>query len=864
MRRWVGGYAFAVALLSTLSASAQFVALPPVPATSATLRPAGYSFLDVLPFGSGFVANIGAYDDTSLAMLDASATLTTQIRRNPTFSNRITLSRAARTPTGFLLFGHQFMSDFQLRVQVVNETGSFVGAGTRIATVSNAEGSIDHRVACAATNCLLVWRESGAIRAIRVTHAGALIDPTPFTVSTTTSAERAATPGLATDGVDYLVAYSKFEPVGSISRGVWVQRIEAATGALLGGAPTRASSDSAISREEMNMHVVFHNERYAVAWLGGSPAVRVFDRNATPIAADVTRIDISADVSAGTSATPRGVLSVGALSDDRFVLAWHLGLVTRAGEIRDAVYTRAVTRDQTVVGARSNLIDGEFARTSYLRVAHGASSTVVTWVRFPEGITLPPVSAATRLGADGEALDDPPLVAYRTPSQQSGPQFTRLSDGTSVLTLSEQFGLDPVDGARSGVRAVRISAQGVVLTPVPLDLGRSSIPPKIVAGAGQFLAVRGDGPYVEYRRYSNDFLPIDAGWRRANGATNPAIASIANDYLWLNHDGFSTMNRAGFILDAMDRFSMLPSHFPYSPFALTANSTHWLLFVRAEASATHCIGSRVDRAGVISSFLWEKPVARSCEVRSVASDPWGITLLSPYSMIRLDPSGAIRGETLLGSTLNFATITRAPGVSILAEVHRDPNPLQFDISVVSDSEPPTVQRNLFTSPSFSDVSLSTGHDRIFVAFPQDNEDRVATRVVFRTIPAALPAPPPLPPMDVVSAADASTDVLARPDSATPDDAPSDSDAHDAGGRFDVASEERADATTLPDIASDRPATINDAIAPDGAPLDGSAMPPRPAGSCSCDTRSLGTPARHAVLLLAAATTLTLRRRRRAA
>lgn len=789
MRRWVGGYAFAVALLSTISASAQLVTLPPVPVTSTTLRPAGGAFVNLVPFGSGFATTVGSVTETVFAMLDARATVTSQAPLSEEFSNHTSGGRIARTLTGFLMFGKQSLGD-ALQVRAADESGNFVGAPIPIGVTTTSVGT--HRIACAASNCLLVWIGRASIQAIRVTHAGALIDPAPFTVSTSTSTEWVGNPELATDGVDYLVAYVKGTSFNPPPPAVWVQRIEAATGALLGGAPTLASGADSTPSTSQAMSVAFHNNRYVIAWkqqsLGATqhpPAVRIFDRNATPIAATATRIDVSPDLPADASYSEVTALSITALSDDRFVLVWQFAVRQSVG-YRESVYTRVVTRDQVVLGARSNVIESEIRPTTYpvyVSAAHGASSTVLNWIRYPEGGGLPSVCASTRLGADGEALDTPPLVAFRIPPQQTTQQFRRLSDGSSVLAFEEKFGLDPVDGARSGIRAVRISAEGVVLTPVPLDLGRSSIPIKIVAGDGQFIVVRGSGPYVDFRRYTNDFVPIDATWLRVPGASIPAVASISNDYLLLNFDRAAARNRAGFIVDAMGQYTLLPSPVPDRNFILTATGTHWLLFSFGLPLTATGEGLRIDRSGASSAFLWERPALPAWDdnIMQAESDPWGITLLTNSSMIRLDPSGRLRGNTQRSSPNNFAVMTRAPGVSILGQTRYSPTGNQLDIDIVPDFEPPTTQSNVFPTQSIYPSHLSTGRDRIFVAHQQLHAMNASERVVFSTILTTFPTPPP-----------------------------------------------------------------------------------RPAGSCSCDTRSLGTPARHAVLLLAAATTLTLRRRRRAA
>lgn len=839
-RRRSGATAVLIMTLCTTAArtaSAQFVVDDPIDATPLVLRPAAATYYGVAPTPSGFAVSVGFGDESSVALLDSSGVTTAPPVRDPIFSNRVSAARIAATASGLLLFGYQSISgDLRLRVQRVDRDGAFVSTGTAIASVPVAAGDPRHNIACSAVNCLLVWQAGTQINGVRVTHTGALIDATPTILSVTSASEIAIAPAVASDGTNFLVAYGKYENPGVIRRGVWVQLVDGSAGTLR-GAPVRAGADSTAPTLFPNMQVTSHNNRYAVAWLLGAPVIRVFDGDAVPVSPDATTLDLTADVPAGTSRSARGIIAIAALSDERFGLAWHLNLVNGSTS-RDAIFARAVSREQLVLGTSANTIDPSIGGSTAIHLSHGVSSAVLFWTRYPEGSGRPAVQAAARLDDTATALDAPPLVSYRIPPTQLQPRLTRLSDGTSLLVFEEQFGFDPADGATAGLRAVRFSAQGARLTPTTIALGAPGNGWRVAAADGQFLIVRTTGGSAEYRRFANDLRPIDAAWQRSVDVSDPAVESVADSYLMLNFGSAGSPGREGFLLDGSGTLTPQVDPFPSEPLALAADGRDWLMFLQSSSGASSCNGVRMDRAGRRTSFTWPRTPTSTCALERAISDPWGTALLARDALKILAADGSERRSIVRG-TVTSAELARAPAVTALAEVQFPPFSNQVGLAVVPDDGSPTTQRNLFSINYASRLGVSIGENRVFIAYPEEAASRLSVRMKLRVVHASWPAASPLDAATLGDATADSSDAFEdtfdeqrMPDSHSVVDA-------DAIDSQSDATSPAIDASLGADVGLDHPLhdTASEQVSVDGTSADASAdagpAAPPPNSACAC-------------------------------
>jgi hypothetical protein len=416
-------------------------------------------------------------------------------------------------------------------------------------------------------NYLVVWQsDANDIYGARVTPTGVVLDPAGIAVSTAPGYQIG--PVVASDGADYLVAWTDYRAGGN-NEDIYGARVSAA-GIVLDPAGIPVST---APYEQWTPAIAFDGTNYLVAFSSQVRAYDVLGARVSPLGSVLDPDGITLSLAATDESTPAV-----AFDGTNYLVAWgeqrsgtygiYAARVTQAGDLLDGtgILVAAGALDQSsprlVYGGTNYLVvwqntDGgiDGARVSRdgavldpgvgaITIASGAldpavasdgANYLVAWSDARNGLDLD--IYATRVSPDGTVLDPGGVPVSTTVGDQSAP--TVAFDGTNYLLAWQ----DLRNGADLDIYGARVSPHGTVLDPAGIPISTApydQTAPALAADGGNSLVVweddrSGADVDIDGTRVSPDGAVLDPGGMPISTAPNdqaaPTVAFDGIDYL---------------------------------------------------------------------------------------------------------------------------------------------------------------------------------------------------------------------------------------------------------------------------------------------------------------------------------------------
>lgn len=408
--------------------------------------------------------------------------------------------------------------------------GTRVSAGGAVVDpdgIDVSTGALDRTEPAVAANgdaALVVWTDARAgnpdVRGTRVAPDGAVLDPSSFPIATGTAEERRA--AVASDGTDFLVGW---EVHGTQRRDIHVSPVAGDATVLHPGgmlvakdateafAPTIASAGSGYLVAWTDVELPWEvrgqhmgpdaTSPHSTSFLIGASAYTLSDAAAGPGGYLVTwddfgnRADVFAKLvpeSAQPVDTDRILVSgepneqmapAVAWDGTNYLVAWT---DNRSGA---DVYASRVTPDGTSLDGTGIPVSTAHRSQSDAQVAWNGSTYLVVWIDYRSPDTGLYGARVTR---EGQVLD-PEGIRLSPPGSSPTFDLSIASDGSGfVVAWTGHSGQPPAYG---GVHATRVAADGAVLDPEPMILGRDGYRPSVAWNGRAYLVAWSTGTHEE-------------------------------------------------------------------------------------------------------------------------------------------------------------------------------------------------------------------------------------------------------------------------------------------------------------------------------------------------------------------------------
>lgn len=321
------------------------------------------------------------------------------------------------------------------------------------------------KVACGGGQCLVVWMDGDDLRGTRVTPALGVLDPSPFEICVAAGMQYAG--ALEWDGAQFVVAWTDTRAGGY---DVYAARVTPGGGVLdPGGIPVAAGAGDALDPA-----LAFDGASFLVAWrtgLGTPADVAAARLGPAGVVLDATPITVTT--------APFGQANVAAKFDGTsFVVAWQ---DWRDGSTWD-LYAARIAPDGAVLDPDGLPVAVGPADQAGPALGFDGTRAIVVWSDDVAGSWGAESDLyATRLDGAGGALDVPPVRLTSAANRQDAP--AAAWSGAAWLVVWEDFraGAETRD-----VYGARVGPAGAMLDP-------DAIPIATAAGAQASPVVAWDG-----------------------------------------------------------------------------------------------------------------------------------------------------------------------------------------------------------------------------------------------------------------------------------------------------------------------------------------------------------------------------------
>jgi MYXO-CTERM domain-containing protein len=523
-------------------------------------------------------------------------------------------------------------------------------------------------VASDGTDFLVVTRVAGQIHGVRVSAAGAVLDPGGFAISAATGP--VSRPALTFDGAQYMVVWSQETTPPSLDNGIYRARI-APDGSVLDPGGVRTYAQELLSPV---VGLSFDGTHHLVSWSdsGGILAGR--------IAPDGTPVD-TVPIAVDASAHGRGRRELGPVAGfdgTNHVIAWRFQGEDEQGYELYRIMASRVTPQGQALDADGIVVhqqNFESSRVHRLDMVAGGGRSVVLWSEDDSGEGGPrALSIAVRqIAADGTVSTHPADAARR------GLDFTIAAHPAGALLLWREG--EDAFAEYPAIVGMQLDAAGAPVAGSVVLPGSTASQQEVVAVAsdGQDYFVlwtdtidpEAEGKALYGARVAADGTPLDPEPLQLS-TQSADLADVVFDganfvVTWVHHTGgegdgdpFQTVrvSRAGELLDTQPLPPRLSS--PDDTLAGASDGTHTLL-----------VGDNYDSAGdALSVVLMDQNGISGNAVqildreqRFAVDDPSVASSGTGY-LVAWDGGGQILGQRVDGAGLlvgePFPIASRAP------------------------------------------------------------------------------------------------------------------------------------------------------------------------------------------------------------
>jgi MYXO-CTERM domain-containing protein len=492
------------------------------------------------------------------------------------------------------------------------------------------------------TNYLVVWVNSsyGAVRSVRVSPAGVVLDSTPLTINTS---YYSTPPGVAFDGTNYLV-------VGSNGSTVVGNRVSKA-GALVGSTTTISNATG----NQTAPAVAFDGTNYFVAWQDNRGGFN-YDIYGSRVSPAGTVLDgVGTGVAISTAANDQLTPAI-AFDGTNYLVAWSDGRWGTPDIYGARVSPAGLVLDASGIGVSSMTPNAQTAP----RVAFDGTNHVIVWADTRSGNA--DVYAA-RVSPAGTILDASGIAVSAGAAGEQAPALACSSAGTCLAAWQDQRGGTwDAYGARLAGGAVGDPA-GVELTHAAND----EVTPAVAFDGTNYLVVwqdhRSAGSWDVYgARVSAAGTVLDTSGIPISTAVNdqltPRLAWMAPSYLVVWEDKRAgtgdiygaRVDATGAVLDATGLAISTAANEQRTPAVAADGTNYFVAWSDARGGSYLGYGARVSAAGAALD-----PAGISFTTGAAVTSP-GVAYDGTRYLV-VWSTGAIRGNrvTTAGATLDGTT-----------------------------------------------------------------------------------------------------------------------------------------------------------------------------------------------------------------
>jgi len=559
-----------------------------------------------------------------------------------------------------------------LAYTMISKTLGVVGATeTSVSTTGNGAS-----VAFDGTNYMIAFADTrGAdsdIYGIRVSKAGASLDPGGFVISAATESQ--SKPSIGFDGTNYLVAWNDFR--GGFTTAIYAARVTPAK-AILDATGVLVATDVG-------------NGPASLTGAGGGWVVSWEDSTPSTYASDTWVASFSASAIVSTPVkvlTAGGYYSAGAIAFDG-----TNALVTNAKK------AARVSKAGAIVDTTPFALSRAANRQVEVSVASDGTNYLIAWTDF-RGTTSTTGNAtniyATRVAPTGTVLD-PAGLAVTTLGKGRNPQVA--FDGTNFLVawIDSRNPAPPGFGSASDVYGRFVAKTGVLAAEVPLVVGTDSHYLSSVGFDGTNYVVvtnrqtqsgTGDGVYARRVTPAGSVLdpsgvlvvaPPTTGWGSGYVGGEGIACDGTNCMIGVNSSngsvnavGLKRFSKAGVVLDSA-LIDPGPTVARRSSLRLAWNGQHYLAAWTdyrndpGDSSNADIYAARISTAG---SVLDSSPIALATvagiQQAPVVVDPGDTVGTAVFWMdLRAAPAGTYRGDVYATWVKYDGTVLDPSGVAV--------------------------------------------------------------------------------------------------------------------------------------------------------------------------------------------------------
>jgi MYXO-CTERM domain-containing protein len=503
-------------------------------------------------------------------------------------------------------------------------------------------GTNQPAIAFDGTNYLVVWSNGslGAVRSVRVSTAGVVLDPSPLTINTT---YYSTPPSVAFDGTNYLVVVSNISTVVG-------NRVSKA-GALVGSTITIANATG----NQTAPAVAFDGTNYFVVWQDNRSTFN-YDIYGSRVSPSGTVLDMATTGIAISTAANDQISPSIAFDGTNYLVAWSDGRWGTPDIYATRVSPAGLVLDASGIGVSSMTPNAQTTP----RVAFDGTNHVIAWADTRSGNS--DVYAA-RVSPAGTVLDANGIAVSSGTAAEQAPALACSNAGACFVAWQDQR------GGTWDAYGARFSG-GTVGDPAGIELTQAAndeISPAVAFDGTNYLVVWQDhrsttswdvyGARVSAAGTVLDTsgIPISTA---ANDQITPRVAWMPSSYLvvWEDKRAGGTnpgdiygarVDATGAVLDATGMGISAAANEQRTPAVAADGTNYFVAWSDARSGAYLGYGARVSAAGAVLD-----PTGISYTTGATVTSP-GVAYDGTRYLV-VWSTGVIRGNrvTTAGATLD--------------------------------------------------------------------------------------------------------------------------------------------------------------------------------------------------------------------